>query len=206
VAGAFRYWTAIRHRVLQRDRALDRGGSRSHRHPVPAAAREGHPSLKVIPTRRNFRTGAQNASLACELRRTSRTARELLDLDDHLTPRFLRSIEHKDLPRHITRRHNRRKLLVDTRGIVFPRSLTGEDHGLVRWADPSDEKESLLSLRGLYRFGMPWAMGAHHDAQYPGGRRLEEEPFLCARQGPILATGTHVNIYPNDVVLGHKKG
>ena len=51
-----------------------------------------------------------------------------------------------------------------------------------------------------YRFGTSLPQGFHHDAQFEGGRHFNQTRFDCSREGELLVTASHVNIYPNDYV------
>lgn len=65
----------------------------------------------------------------------------------------------------------------------------------------TDELRALLN--SLYRFGMPIKDGYHFDVQAVG-RKLNAVPFVCIKQGQILVSGTHANVYPNDYVRYEK--
>jgi hypothetical protein len=95
-----------------------------------------------------------------------------------------------------------KRYAVDARGLVFPTSNNGQ-HGQT-WQIPKDAKLPIDELRrlleGLYRFGTPLPPGFQHDVQWEGDRELVAEQFDCARAGTVKISGTHANVYPNDVV------
>ena len=91
---------------------------------------------------------------------------------------------------------------VDYRGIVFPPAdaETG-DHGPARELSEDPNVNSIkIRMNQLYRRGTPLHPGFHHDAQYPNGREMNEDQFCCREHGDVLVSGTHANIYPNDVI------
>ncbi len=86
----------------------------------------------------------------------------------------------------------------DSREIVF--SPDNSPHPPARQL-PADSSASAIAnlLAQLYRFGFPIEDGFHYDAQRVASR-LNREPFVCSSQGTITASGTHVNVYPNDFI------
>jgi len=91
---------------------------------------------------------------------------------------------------------------VDHRGIAFPpaKAETGDHAPARELAEDADVKSIQLFMNQLYRLGSPLGMGYHHDAQYPNGKKLDEDQFHCCVNGTVLVSGTHANIYPNDFV------
>jgi len=55
-------------------------------------------------------------------------------------------------------------------------------------------------LNQLYRFGIPVLDGFHYDVQKEHNDSLDGLPLDCIKQGKVLCSGTHVNVYPNDYV------
>jgi len=106
---------------------------------------------------------------------------------------------HETLPDFLD--HNERQLIFrDSRNVVFPCARPTEYHG-AQEIDPTAEVRVLRELlRTTYRFGISLPQGFHHDAQFEGGRHFNQTKFDCSRQGEILVTASHVNIYANDYV------
>ena len=104
-----------------------------------------------------------------------------------------------DLPEFLE--HQERQMVhCDARGVVFPCARRTELHG-AQEIDPDAEISILREmLRGMYRFGTSLSQGFHHDAQFKDGRHFDQTRFDCSRQGELLVTASHVNIYPNDFV------
>lgn len=87
----------------------------------------------------------------------------------------------------------------DERDVIFP--VARELHGTQRTLDSNagaNEFQGLL--RSLYRFGVPLENGFHHDVRRRDGHDFSRMPFDCSRQGRVLVSGTHANVYPNDSV------
>jgi len=97
--------------------------------------------------------------------------------------------------------HSERQLIFrDSRNVVFPCARPKEYHG-AQEIDPAAEVRVLRELlRTTYRFGISLPQGFHHDAQFEGGRHFNQTKFDCSREGEVLVTASHVNIYPNDYV------
>ncbi len=99
---------------------------------------------------------------------------------------------------------------LDDRALIFARSNAGQhggDHAFE--AVPADAGAPTLrvALEGRYRFGTPFAQaGFQHDVQWPDGHPLDDQRFECSNKGPVAAEGTHVNVYPSDVVTGDLAG
>lgn len=93
-----------------------------------------------------------------------------------------------------------RRFATDNRGRVFASPRHGGFHGSVRAAEAGDSRAGLRVLESLFRFGSRLPAGFQHDVQWPYSRRLEKEPFACSERGQILVSGSHANVYPNDVV------
>ena len=107
--------------------------------------------------------------------------------------------DHETLPDFLD--HNERQMIYrDSRNVVFPCARPSEFHG-VQEVNPAAEVPVLREiLRTMYRFGTSLPQGFHHDAQLEGGRHFHQTRFECSRQGEVVVTGSHVNIYPNDYV------
>jgi hypothetical protein len=90
----------------------------------------------------------------------------------------------------------------DARDVVFPCARPSELHGQQLPETKTGDPVSVLQdfLRSAYRFGTPLPDGFHHDAQLEHGRHFDNMKFQCSRNGPILVSGSHANIYPNDYV------
>jgi hypothetical protein len=89
----------------------------------------------------------------------------------------------------------------DARDVVFPCARPSALHGPLPQIDTPDAVSALqYFLRSAYRFGTPLPDGFHHDAQLERGRHFREMKFQCTRNGSILVSASHVNIYPNDYV------
>ena len=112
---------------------------------------------------------------------------------------FAQVFDHQMLPDFLG--HNERQpVFRDSRNVVFPCARPTEFHG-AQEIDPAAEVPVLSDLlRSTYRFGISLAQGFHHDAQFEGGRHFNQTRFDCSREGEILVTASHVNIYPNDYV------
>jgi hypothetical protein len=94
----------------------------------------------------------------------------------------------------------RQLIFRDARGVVFPCARPSELHG-AQEIDPYAEVSVLREvLRSTYRFGTSLPQGFHHDAQFEGGRHFNQTSFQCSRNGQLLVTASHANIYPNDFV------
>jgi len=97
---------------------------------------------------------------------------------------------------------NRKHFHVDDRGLVFANSSHGL-HGPTRQLQPEVKvpaEDLRRLLEGLYRFGTPVLSGFQHDVQYERNKDLANEPFECSEVGTINVSGTHANLYTNDVV------
>lgn len=91
---------------------------------------------------------------------------------------------------------------VDARGLVFAISERAF-HGNTWTIEPTvnySENDLRLILEGLYRFGMAIPSGFQHDVQWEGQRNLNQEIFDCSKDGVKDISGTHANVYGNDVV------
>jgi hypothetical protein len=100
-------------------------------------------------------------------------------------------------------RYQERQLMYrDARDIVFPCARPSELHGrqLPETSTGTAVAELQDFLRSAYRFGAPLPDGFHHDAQLEEGRHFRNMSFQCSRNGPILVSASHANIYPNDYV------
>lgn len=109
------------------------------------------------------------------------------------------TFDHEMLPNFLD--PNERQLIFrDTRNVVFPCARPREFHGVPEI--DSDAELAVLRelLRTIYRFGISLPQGFHHDAQFEGGRHFNQTRFDCSREGQLLVTASHVNIYPNDYV------
>jgi hypothetical protein len=106
---------------------------------------------------------------------------------------------HEMLPGFLDQKE-RQLIFRDSRNVVFPCARPTEYHG-AHEIDPAAEVRVLRELlRTTYRFGISLPQGFHHDAQFEGGRHFSQTKFDCSRQGEVLVTASHVNIYPNDYV------
>jgi len=107
------------------------------------------------------------------------------------------TVKSEDLPK-VVRGGGQKRILSDTRGLVFPHDPS--EHGLPRElpaeCSPTDRKDI---MRSYFRFGVPLRNGFHHDVQFPG-RNLKGELFDCCRQGRIELSCSHANVYANDYV------
>ena len=114
------------------------------------------------------------------------------------TRRFVREA----LPAYYARVGGDKKTFcIDGKERVFCFSNRGM-HGPVRTPSHPErfsKEEARLFLEGLYRFGTPLPAGFQHDVQREG-RLLRGEPFDCSRRGRIAVSGSHANVYANDVV------
>jgi len=88
----------------------------------------------------------------------------------------------------------------DTRDVVFPCCRANEPHGGTAFDHKAKVEELRDLLQSTYRFGASLPPGFHHDAQLEGGREFNATPFQCSREGSIVVSATHTNIYPNDFV------
>ena len=99
-----------------------------------------------------------------------------------------------------------RRAFQDRRKLVFFVAHATAYHAPVRETeDQTDEKELMIRLKGLYRFGAALPNGFHHDVQYERGRDLGGVTLDCARMGAVQTNGPYVNISPNDVIRGDKR-
>ena len=96
----------------------------------------------------------------------------------------------------------RKRYLIDHRELVFPTSAVGRHGSTYELDEPVDQRTGTLRrwLEGLFRFGTPLPDGFQHDVQWAAGRELQEEAFRCSQEGVVLVSGSHANVYPNDVV------
>ena len=95
----------------------------------------------------------------------------------------------------------RQAIYRDARKIIFPCARPNEMHGQRIEIGATATVLSMQDfLRSVYRFGAPLPEGFHHDAQLEDGRQFKEMDFICSRNGPILVSASHANIYPNDYV------
>lgn len=134
-----------------------------------------------------------------ELRRGTRRWRDPIPemsierFDQGRLPDFLASKEKKDAYK-------------DTRSVVFPCARPREFHSVLREIESESSVEELRDfLRSSYRFGVPLPDGFHHDAQFEAGRKFHKMPFDCTREGPVVVSGPHANVYPNDFVRADVK-
>lgn len=110
------------------------------------------------------------------------------------------TFDHERLPDFLGYQE-RQVMYRDARNVVFPCARPGELHGPPPEISPTDSESTLRDfLRSAYRFGAPLPDGFHHDAQLEEGRHFRDMPFHCTRNGRILVTASHANIYPNDYV------
>lgn len=112
---------------------------------------------------------------------------------------YIRRVEvtKSELPKHV---HTgvRKTVLADARGLLFPHDPN--EHGIPRQLEEEvTQEESLSVMRALFRFGVPLRPGYHHDVQFPG-RKLSCQQFECQKQGTILLSSSHANVYPNDYI------
>ena len=99
------------------------------------------------------------------------------------------------------REQERQEIYRDSRSVVFPCARANELHGRPAEINhPPTLADLQYFLRSVYRFGAPLPEGFHHDAQLEDGRHFNNMNFVCAREGPILVSGNHANVYPNDFV------
>jgi hypothetical protein len=105
------------------------------------------------------------------------------------------------LPDFIKRDDERLLIYRDARDVVFPSARSSELHGRFPELESAAEVAALKDLlQSAYRFGTPLPEGFHHDAQFEGGRHFDKTEFVCSRNGTILVSASHANIYPNDYV------
>lgn len=156
-------------------------------------SQKSHEPLLLPPA--NFHLGDQRLRQNfCELTRGIRAWAKAMPeeiiaqtFDQEMLPNFLR-------------RDERQQIFRDSRNVVFPCARPAEFHA-AKEVDPAAEVPVLLDLlRSTYRFGTSLAQGFHHDAQFEGDRHFNQTRFDCSREGEILVTASHVNIYPNDYV------
>lgn len=131
----------------------------------------------------------------CELTRRSRTWQNAMP--DGIVPG---TFTHEHLPSFL-KQQERQQIFRDGRDVLFPCARRSEYHAPPRDFPPDSDLPVLQDfLRSVYRFGIPLPDGFHHDAQLEGGCRFENMTFDCTRQGQIVVSGSHANIYPNDFV------
>lgn len=90
---------------------------------------------------------------------------------------------------------------VDHRGLVFATSPRGQ-HGYPRVQNISCTQalsDFRRLLEGIFRFGTPLRNGFQHDVQWPEDRQLKGVSFIDVAT-PVSISGTHANIYANDIV------
>jgi len=162
-----------------------------------SSVRSNEPLL-LPPGNFHLADGTKLTRVFRELRRGTRTWKDPLpevsvETFDRDRLRFLRPNDRKDIYR-------------DARRVVFPCARPEEFHSLRRELDiESEQSEWRNFLRNAYRFGVPLPDGFHHDAQFEGGREFDKMVFDCASDGPVLVSGSHANIYPNDYIRAHSK-
>jgi hypothetical protein len=93
---------------------------------------------------------------------------------------------------------------VDERDLVFAHSKSGQHGGQHPLPMGADAEAVQRLLEGRYRFGTPFSQdGFQHDAQWEGDKPLKNERFDCAALGPVSVSGSHANVYPNDLITAH---
>jgi hypothetical protein len=121
------------------------------------------------------------------------------DFDD-LASRHFAFHELKDFFKRVPANHGVFRL--DRRGLIFATAPRGQ-HGAMRAQDlegVAGMAEYRLLLEGLYRFGTPLRSGFQHDVQWQNAS-LVREAFYCAKsRREVHVTGSHANIFANDVV------
>lgn len=156
-------------------------------------SRKSHEPLLLPPV--NFHLDHQRlAQVFSELTRGSRAWANAMPetiiaqmFDREMLPNFLHHNEHQ-------------RIFRDSRNVVFPCARPTDYHG-AQEIDPTAEVGVLRELlRTYYRFGTFLPQGFHHDAQFEDGRHFIQTRFDCSREGELLVTASHVNIYPNDYV------
>ena len=118
------------------------------------------------------------------------------------------SVERFDQSRlpNFLHKHEKIDAYRDVRSVVFPCARPNEFHSVLRELDiDSNLRERGSLLRSAYRFGVRLPDGFHHDAQLKNGRQFDRTPFDCDREGPVLVSGSHANVYPNDFVRADVK-
>lgn len=109
-------------------------------------------------------------------------------------------LTHDDVPNRVAKSQTRRPF-IDCRDLAFFVAYpTAYDGNVWEAEEESPQRELVLSLRSLYRFGGSLPQGFHHDVQKKDGGGLRRATFNCARQGLIESSENYANIYPNDVV------
>lgn len=137
-----------------------------------------------------------------------RGERQWADRIPELCPQSLKKDNFSRLEKNETR-----KVFIDYRKLIFLKAhstaydgATRETEEGKRYGPPEDpERDLLLKLKGLYRFGAPLPNGFHHDVQREQGKTLEGVEFECARSGQVRGRASHANIYTNDFVRIERK-
>ncbi len=119
--------------------------------------------------------------------------------DDRFAELQPHSLRRGDLPR--LGPDEVRSVHVDARGLAFLHAHDAAFHAVARELEEQAERPSQQRLlRRLYRFGGPLPDGFHHDVQRRDGQEMDKVTFDCAVNGPILVSGPHANVYPDDFV------
>jgi hypothetical protein len=155
-----------------------------------------HSSEPLLLPPVNFHTpGGRLERIFSELARGTR-AWDSANPDGIVTELF----DHEKLP-HFLREQERQEIYRDSRDVVFPCARANEMHGrTTELRNPPPPADLQYFLRSIYRFGAPLPEGFHHDAQLQNGRHFDKMDFVCTREGQILVSGSHANVYPNDFV------
>jgi hypothetical protein len=110
------------------------------------------------------------------------------------------------LPHYYTRMGGAgKRFAFDDRRLVFAKSNHGQHGGRPMIERGAVVTPALLQrvLEARYRFGTPLEPeGFQHDVQREGDAVLNKERFDCVIRGERRLSGSHVNVFPSDVVTG----
>ncbi|MND44883.1 hypothetical protein D3C80_357320 [compost metagenome] len=96
---------------------------------------------------------------------------------------------------------------VDQRGLVFAKAGVGQHGGDqdIPTKVELDQHRLRRELEGRFRLGTPLRpAGFQHDVQWPDDVQLVREPLECFDEGAVRVSGSHANIYGNDVIRAEK--
>lgn len=110
------------------------------------------------------------------------------------------NLTHDDVPNRVSKNQTRHPF-IDSRDLAFfVAHPTAYDGNVWEADEESPQRDLVLSLKSLYRFGGALPAGFHHDAQKRDGGGLGRATFNCAKRGSIESSDKYANVYPNDVV------
>ena len=152
----------------------------------------------LLPPRNFISEDGPLASKFVELRRGVR------EWSDRFPDLVLQELTHDKMSR--IPKDQTRRAFVDRRSLAFLVAHPTAYDGAVRQIEEdASSPEQLSVLRSLYRFGVPLPSGFHHDAQLNDGSKLDSLVMECADLGPVLVSGKHANVYPNDFIRAKRK-